>query len=123
MTKAYADAVAKAYADTRLFRGGGTMTGDLQMTDNRITGLSDPVNNQDAATKLYVDTNRERLAISSSLGAIICKQPLLEVGDTLENMYTTHHRRNNEWGYNVGRSDQYTHYEWWSISNRNNIMW
>ena len=85
VTKAYADAVAKAYAVTRLFRGGGTMTGDLQMTDNRITGLSDPVDNQDAATKLYVD-NRQRLAISSSLGAIICKQPLLEVGDTLENI-------------------------------------
>ena len=58
------------------------------MTDNRITGLSDPVNNQDAATKLYVDNHmaRQRLAISSSLGAIISKQPLLEVGDTLENI-------------------------------------
>ena len=78
VSKAYADAVAKAYAATRLFRGGGTITGDIKMTDNRITGLSDPVDNQDAATKLYVD-NRQRLAI-------ICKQPLLEVGDTLENI-------------------------------------
>ena len=43
VTKAYADAVAKAYAATRLFRGGGTITGDIKMTDNRITGLSDPV--------------------------------------------------------------------------------
>ena len=83
VSKAYADAVAKAYAVTRLFRGGGTMTGDIKMTDNRITGLSDPVDNQDAATKLYVDNHRERLAISSSF---ICKQPLLEVGDTLENI-------------------------------------
>ena len=83
VSKAYADAVAKAYAATRLFRGGGTMTGDIKMTDNRITGLSDPVDNQDAATKLYVDNHRERLAISSSF---ICKQPLLEVGDTLENI-------------------------------------
>ena len=83
VTKAYADAVAKAYAATRLFRGGGTITGDIKMTDNRITGLSDPVDNQDAATKLYVDNHRERLAISSSF---ICKQPLLEVGDTLENI-------------------------------------
>ena len=88
VTKAYADAVAKSYADTRLFRGGGTMTGDIKMTDNRITGLSDPVDNQDAATKLYVDNHmaRQRLAISSSLGVTICKQPLLEVGDTLENI-------------------------------------
>ena len=83
VSKAYADAVAKAYAATRLFRGGGTMTGNIKMTDNRITGLSDPVDNQDAATKLYVDNHRERLAISSSF---ICKQPLLEVGDTLENI-------------------------------------
>ena len=69
----------------RLFRGGGTMTGDIQMTDNRITGLSDPVNNQDVATKWYVDTNmaRQRLARISSLGATIFKQPLLEVGVTL----------------------------------------
>ena len=88
VTKAYADAVAKAYAVTRLFRGGGTMTGDIKMTDNRITGLSDPVDNQDAATKLYVDNHmaRQRLAISSSLGATIFKQPLLEVGVTLENI-------------------------------------
>ena len=82
VTKAYADAVAKAYAATRLFRGGGTITGDIKMTDNRITGLSDPVDNQDAATKLYVD-NRQRLA---TLGATIFKQPLLEVGVTLENI-------------------------------------
>ena len=67
VTKAYADAVAKAYAVTR---------------------LSDPVDNQDAATKLYVDNHmaRQRLAISSSLGATIFKQPLLEVGVTLENI-------------------------------------
>ena len=88
VTKAYADAVAKAYAVTRLFRGGGTMTGDLQMTDNRITGLSDPVNNQDVATKLYVDTNRSSFftpttAIFTSMHP---QQPLLEVGDTLENI-------------------------------------
>ena len=83
VSKAYADAVAKAYASTRLFRGGGTITGDIKMTDNRITDLSDPVDNQDAATKLYVDNHRERLA---TLGATIFKQPLLEVGDTLENI-------------------------------------
>ena len=85
VNKAYADAVAKAYAVTRLFRGGGTMTGDLQMTDNRITGLSDPVNNQDAATKLYVDTNRSSLftpttAIFTSMHP---QQPLLDIGAAL----------------------------------------
>ena len=35
--------------------GSGTMTGDIAMDSNRITGMSDPINNQDAATKAYVD--------------------------------------------------------------------
>ena len=88
VTKAYADAVAKAYAVTRLFRGGGTMTGDIKMTDNRITGLSDPVDNQDAATKLYVDTNRSSLftpttAIFTSMHP---QQPLLDIGAALANI-------------------------------------
>ena len=91
VTKAYSDAVAIAYANTRLFRGGGTMTGDIKMTDNRITGLSDPVDNQDAATKLYVDTNvgRQRLARSSSMDTrttAIFKQPLLGIGAALANI-------------------------------------
>ena len=88
VTKAYADAVAKAYAVTRLFRGGGTMTGDIKMTDNRITGLSDPVDNQDAATKWYVDTNRSSLftpttAIFTSMHP---QQPLLDIGAALANI-------------------------------------
>ena len=55
-----------------------TMMGDIQMTDNRITSLADPIGNQDATTKWYVDNNR-----SSYLGATIFKQPLLVVGVTL----------------------------------------
>lgn len=35
--------------------GSGTMTGNIAMDSNRITGMSDPINNQDAATKAYVD--------------------------------------------------------------------
>ena len=34
---------------------GGTMTGDIAMGSNSITGLVDPTNAQDAATKAYVD--------------------------------------------------------------------
>ena len=55
--------------------------GDIPMNDNRITGVSDPIGNQDATTKWYVDNN-----ISCSLGATIFKQPLLEVGVTLANI-------------------------------------
>ena len=32
-------------------------TGDLTMNNNKITDLLAPTNNQDAATKLYVDQN------------------------------------------------------------------
>jgi hypothetical protein len=35
--------------------GSGTMTGNIAMDSNRITGMSNPINNQDAATKAYVD--------------------------------------------------------------------
>ena len=82
------DAATKAYADTRLFIGGGTMMGDIQMTDNRIIGLSDPINNQDAATKWYVDMNNNSsmsLALSTPTTAIF-KQPLLDIGLALANI-------------------------------------
>jgi len=41
---------------TYLPLAGGTMTGNISMGSNGITGLVDPTNNQDAATKNYVDT-------------------------------------------------------------------
>ena len=41
---------------TKLPLAGGTMTGAIAMSTNKITGLGDPTANQDAATKAYVDT-------------------------------------------------------------------
>lgn len=38
-----------------LQKSGGTMTGDIAMGSNAITGLATPTNNADAATKKYVD--------------------------------------------------------------------
>lgn len=46
---------------TFLELAGGTMTGDIAMSGNNITGLADPTNNQDAATKNYVDTSIQNL--------------------------------------------------------------
>ena len=44
---------------------GGTMTGAIAMGTSKITGMGDPTNNQDAATKVYVDTQRDtRLALA-----------------------------------------------------------
>ena len=50
---------------TKLSLSGGTMTGAIAMGTNKITGMGDPTSAQDAATKTYVDTQRDtRLALS-----------------------------------------------------------
>jgi hypothetical protein len=41
---------------TKLPKAGGTMTGAIAMGTSKITGLGDPTANQDAGTKLYIDT-------------------------------------------------------------------
>jgi hypothetical protein len=45
-----------ANAANKLPLAGGTMTGAIAMGTNKITGLGDPTNAQDAATKNYIDT-------------------------------------------------------------------
>lgn len=44
------------FSDTVVLKAGSTMTGALAMGTNKITGLGDPTNAQDAATKNYIDT-------------------------------------------------------------------
>jgi hypothetical protein len=43
---------------TKLPLAGGTMTGAIAMSTNKITGAGDPTAAQDVATKAYVDTQR-----------------------------------------------------------------
>ena len=45
-----------ANAANKLPLAGGTMTGAIAMGTNKITGLGDPTNAQDAATKNYIDS-------------------------------------------------------------------
>ncbi len=45
-----------SFSDTVVLKSGSTMTGPLAMGTNKITGLGDPTNAQDAATKNYIDT-------------------------------------------------------------------
>ena len=51
-------AEGKALAEEALPRAGGTVTGDIAMGGNRVTGLGVPVGLEDAATKDYVDRKR-----------------------------------------------------------------
>lgn len=44
-------------APTSLPITGGTLTGPLAMSNNKITGVGDPTSAQDAATKNYIDTS------------------------------------------------------------------
>lgn len=46
----------KALYDNKLELAGGTMSGILSMSSNKITNLGAPTTNTDAATKQYVDT-------------------------------------------------------------------
>ena len=62
------DAVNKSYVDTAIAGvsggitgaylplSGGTMTGDINLNSNKVTGLPVPTTSSDAATKSYVDT-------------------------------------------------------------------
>jgi hypothetical protein len=55
ITTNYQGHVTAVGTTTVTIPGSGTMTGDIAMDSNRITGMSNPINNQDAATKAYVD--------------------------------------------------------------------
>jgi hypothetical protein len=56
-------------AGTITVTGTGSIGGNLAMNGNNITGLADPVNPQDAATKAYVDAARTGLDVKASVRA------------------------------------------------------
>ena len=56
ITDAYTKAQVDAADALKLNLTGGTMSGAIAMGTNKITGLGDPTNPQDAATKSYIDT-------------------------------------------------------------------
>ena len=44
---------------TKLPKAGGTMSGEIAMGSNKITGVTDPTGAQDASTKAYTDAQRD----------------------------------------------------------------
>lgn len=56
ISDAYTQAQTDTLLNAKLSTTGGTMSGALAMGANKITGLGDPTNAQDAATKSYIDT-------------------------------------------------------------------
>jgi hypothetical protein len=67
------DAASKGYVDTadalKVDKAGDTMSGDLAMGTNKITGLGTPTLSTDAATKGYVDA-QVTAVIDSAPGAL-----------------------------------------------------
>ncbi len=70
------DAVTKKYVDDSISLAGGlsitgiTMQGDINMSGHNVTGLSDPTNDDMAASKGYVDSNFLDLAGGAMVGDI-----------------------------------------------------
>ena len=64
----YVDGVTSAIQtqlDAKLALTGGTMSGAIAMGTNKVTGMGDPTLAQDAATKAYVDLQRDNLINSA----------------------------------------------------------
>lgn len=59
---------------------GGTMSGPIAMGTSKITGLGTPTANQDATTKLYVDTAASTAEANANNYADTTKQPLFDYG-------------------------------------------
>ena len=70
------DAVTKKYVDDSISLAGGlsitgiTMQGDINMSGHNVTGLSDPTNDDMAASKGYMDSNFLDLAGGAMVGDI-----------------------------------------------------
>jgi len=61
-------ASTKNYTDSKLAVTGGPLSGTLNMTGNYITNVATPINNNDAANKIYVDSHA---TFTLPVGAVI----------------------------------------------------
>jgi hypothetical protein len=82
----YVDGVTSAIQtqlDGKLDESGGTMTGNIAMGTNKITGLGAPTDSTDAATKAYVDAAVEGLHVHEA--ARVAVQGNISIATGLEN--------------------------------------
>jgi len=71
---------------TKLPKAGGTMSGEIAMGDNKITGLATPTSNADAATKLYVD-NQTTQAETYAANALASQNAAAASYDAFDDRY------------------------------------
>lgn len=87
------DAANKGYVDaqvaTRLALTGGTMTGAIAMSNNKVTGLATPTADQDAATKAYVDSIAQGLDAKASCLAATTANITLSGTQTIDGVAVT----------------------------------
>ena len=81
------EAATKTYADDKLAKTGGTMSGAINMGSSKITNLGDPTANADASTKKYVDDTDKKLRDQISQEVILIQNALdgkVDVGNIID---------------------------------------
>ena len=77
---------AKKTADASLPKAGGTMTGDIAMGGNKVSGLATPTSGSDAANKDYVDGRKATASVTlSASGWSENRQTVSVPGVTVDN--------------------------------------
>ncbi len=72
-------------ANAALPKAGGTMTGAIAMSTNKITGAGDPTSAQDVATKAYTDTKLAKAGDTMSGAIAMGTNKITGLGDPTDN--------------------------------------
>ena len=70
------EAATKDYADKKLAKSGGRMTGLIDMGTHEITNLAEPTGNNNASTKKYVDDTDKKLRDQISQEVVLIQNEL-----------------------------------------------
>ena len=81
------EAATKDYADKKLAKSGGRMTGFIDMGTHEITNLAEPTGNNNASTKKYVDDTDKKLRNQITQEVILIQNALdekVDLGNTID---------------------------------------